>query len=310
MVKMNILAFLTTVLSVSDTMEFVRRPALKARTPQAQVEVSHRFSSPNDLATLAAPLLLSSTIAAPSGYFLGTATSALLDPRVEAEVLTDFAHIGLDLSSYLGPATPALRLGIVIGRLCAIASDYIPDQQMNPEEIIFQGTMLCLASAAFLRSFLPILLGATAKTTFRDRQAQRMLHGVGITWTQYKAMVAVALDWVQVDPYEYVEDDENCMYWLYDGYVHLQTGKNIQTITAGSGYNSLLGDFASLLHKNEKNSDKQNPLIKAGGSGATLLRIDTQRLNMLMDHDPSLAESIRTLLVKGMSEKLSAFVEA
>ena len=234
----------------------------------------------------------------------------MLDPRVEAEVLTDFAHIGLDLSTYFGPATPALRFGVLIGRLCAIASDYIPDQYMNPEEIIFQGVMLCLASAAFLQSFLPILLGATAKTTFRDKQVQRMLEGVGITWTQYKAMAAIALDWVQLDPFEHLEDDDACMYWLYDGYVHWHTGKNVQTITAGSGYNSLLGDFSSLLHENEKKSDKQNPLIKVGGSGATLLRIDTQKLSMLMKHDPSLAESIRSLLVRGMTEKLSAFAEA
>jgi hypothetical protein len=29
-----------------------------------------------------------------------------------------------------------------------------------------------------------------------------------------------------------------------------------------------------------------------------------------MEHDPSLAESIRSLLVKGMTEKLNALVEA
>jgi hypothetical protein len=137
-----------------------------------------------------------------------------------------------------------------------------------------------------------------------------MLQGVGITWTQYKAMAAVALDWVQLDPYEYVEDDEDCMYWLYDGYVHLHAGKNGQRITARSGYNSLLGDFSSLLHENEKKLVKQKPLIKVGSSGATLLRIDTQKLSTLMKHDQSLAESIRSLLVKGMTEKLSAFVEA
>ena len=102
-----------------------------------------------------------------------------------------------------------------------------------------------------------------------------MLHGVGIAWTQYKAMAAVALDWVQVDPYECVEGDEDSMYWLYDGYVHVHTGKNIQMITATSRYNSFLGDFESLLHENEKNLDKQYLLIKVGGSGGTLLRIDT-----------------------------------
>jgi hypothetical protein len=306
MSKLNILTFLTIALCVSEG--FVSRPALKARTPQGMMSL--RFSSPNDLSTLAAPLLLSSTIAVPSGYMLSTATSALFDPYVEAELLTDAAHVGLDLSAYLGPATPALRLAIVIGRLCAIASDYIPDHYMNPEEVVFQGVMLTVATAAFLQSFLPILLGATAKTTFRDQQAQRMLQGVGISWTQYKAMAAVALDWIEVDTYEDLEDDVDCMYWLYDGYVHLHAGKNVQTINSGSGYHSLLGDFAQLLDKTKKNSNRQKPVVKAGGSGATLLRIDTKKLSMLMDHDQSLAESIRSLLVKGMTEKLSALVEA
>jgi hypothetical protein len=241
---------------------------------------------------------------------LSTATSALFDPSVEAELLTDAAHVGLDLSTYLGKATPALRLAIVFGRLCAIASDYIPDQHMNPEEIVFQGVMLTVATATFLQSFFPLLLGATAKTTFRDEQAQRMLQGVGISWTQYKAMSAVALDWVEVDTYEYLENDEDCMYWLYDGYVHLHTGKKVQTINAGSGYHSLLGDFGKLLDKTKNESNRQKPVIKAGGSGATLLRIDNNKLRTLMEHDHSLAESIRSLLVKGMTEKLNALAEA
>jgi hypothetical protein len=123
-------------------------------------------------------------------------------------------------------------------------------------------------------------------------------------------MAAVALDWVEVDTYEYLEDDEDCMYWLYDGYVHLHTGKSVQTINAGSGYHSLLGDFAKILDKTKKKSSCQKPVIKAGGSGATLLRIDNKNLSILMDHDQSLAESIRSLLVKAMTEKLNALVEA
>jgi hypothetical protein len=243
------------------------------------------------------------TIAIPS---ISLESILSLDPVVEAEVLTDVAHLGLDLSTVFGPATPAVRLSVVVGRLCAIASDYIPDHYMNPEEVVFQTFMLLGATAAFLRSVRPLLLAATAETTFRDRRAQRLLQEVGVTWTQYKAMAAVALDWVQIEPYQLVTDNNNnddFMYWIYTGNVQLFHDKHVQMISARSGYHSLLGDLSALLESKTKKSDKPKRTIQAGGSGATLLRIDTQKLSMLMNHDPKLRESIRCLLVKSMTEK-------
>ena len=315
MVKLNLLAFLT--LCVSSTTAFVSRPAFQTaanRKSKPGLSMYLDGATTDALTTLATPLL-TSTIAIPSGTLLGTASSVFLDPSVEAEVLNDLAHVGLDLSTLLGTATPFIRLAVVIGRLCAIASDYLPDRYMHPEEIVFQSTMLLIASGGFFQSFLPLILASTAKMTPRDERAyQTMFQNVGVTWTQYKAMSAVAFDWVQVEPYQEVDDEPEFMYWLHGGDAQVQcAGKNIQNVTAGSAYHGLIGEmrFAQVLEqKNTEGESRSKPTtIRAGGSGATLLRINTKKLSMLMDHDKGLAESIRSLLVKGMREKLSALMD-
>jgi len=319
MTKRAFLAFLAVVLSASESLAFVNRPAFRSFKPMpAQKTQLSMFlhgldGAHHDLAILSTPIL-TSTIAIPSGSLLNTASSAIFDPALESELLADFAHVGLDLSTLLRPATALLRLSIVIGRICAILSDYLPDGHMNPEEIVFQTLMLLFASVACLQSFLPLLLAATAKMTYRDGRAYaRMFQSLGITWTQYKAMKSVALDWVQVDPHHYVteKNDEEYMYWLYSGDVQLRLGKSVQNVTAGSGHIGLLGElrFAKLLDKRNTLAEQTpSPAIQAGGTGATLVRIHVKKLKMLMDQDEELAESIRSLLVKGMHEKLSALM--
>lgn len=335
--KRPLLAILTATICVSQSLAFVNRPALLGGSsksfsvpPKSSSRTTQRLSmyldgSEHALAHLVAPVM-TSTIAIPSGSLLSTASSALIDPAVESELFNDFAHVGLDLSTFVRPATVLLRLSIVIGRICAILSDYLPDGTMNPEEVVFQSLMLIVAAGACLQSFLPLVLAATAKMTYRDGRAySKMFQPLGITWTQYKAMVAVALDWVQVEPHEYVtkqqqdknETDNQYMYWLYAGDAQLRcsSGKYIQNVTAsGSGYNGLFGElqFAQLLDKTSSSSTgttSKSPDIQAGGTGATLVRIHVKKLRMLMDQDEKLAEAIQSLLVKGMQEKLSAFME-
>jgi hypothetical protein len=53
----------------------------------------------------------------------------------------------------------------------------------------------------------------------------------------------------------------------------------------------------------------QRTTVKAGDGGATLLRIHTSNLVMLMDHDVDLAHSVRSLLFHGMHAKLAARLE-
>ena len=49
--------------------------------------------------------------------------------------------------------------------------------------------------------------------------------------------------------------------------------------------------------------------VKAGDSGATLLRIHTSNLVMLMDQDVDLAHSVQSLLFHGMHARLAARLE-
>ena len=60
------------------------------------------------------------------------------DNNVQAQVFADLAHIFLDLATFFSPDTIILRLFVVIGRMFSILSDYIPDQKMTLEEILFQ----------------------------------------------------------------------------------------------------------------------------------------------------------------------------
>jgi hypothetical protein len=329
MSKRTALTILAAILYSSDSSAFVNRPSnafvgskqsdlaqtckrLSSKTRQ-QCKVSmYLDGAHHDLAVLAAPML-TSTIAIPSSpSFLNT----LFDPAIESELFTDAAHVGLDLTTMVRPATAFLRVSVLFGRICAILSDYIPDRYMHPEEIAFQSVMLLVAAGACLQSFLPLLFASTAKISYRDARAYALLFSsLGISWTQYKAMVAVALDWKQVDPNEFVQDSDkdDYMYWLYSGDALVRSGKQIQNVTTSSGYNGLFGElkFAQLLDKTAEATTIQHPSpeIQAGETGATLIRLHMKKLKMLMDQDPDLAEAIQSLLVKGMHEKLSALMK-
>jgi hypothetical protein len=61
----------------------------------------------------------------------------------------------------------------------------------------------------------------------------------------------------------------------------------------------------------ETSTNKSYPrtTVKAGEAGATLLRIHTSNLVMLMDQDVDLAHTVRSILFQGMHDKLAARLE-
>jgi hypothetical protein len=102
------------------------------------------FSMPDDsivdsplLTTMSSLLLSMST----------TSSTALLDPNVEAEVLTDMSHLALDFTSLLNSSSKKalLKRSLVIGRVLVILADYLPDHSIHPEELVIQLFMLGLA---------------------------------------------------------------------------------------------------------------------------------------------------------------------
>lgn len=73
---------------------------------------------------------------------LAAATSA--PQLVEAEVLTDMAHVALDFSGLLSPSKSMIRLYSIFGRLLALSADYLPDHVIHPEEFVIQFFLICV----------------------------------------------------------------------------------------------------------------------------------------------------------------------
>lgn len=283
--------------------------------------------------TIALPMLLSSI--APfgiSGLTSGSAlasaflVSAPVDPTVEAQVLTDMSHLGLDLAGFLGPGMIVLRLAAVAGRLCTMAADYVPDHTILPEEMVFQLCMLTAAWVALVKAaLLPAFAASASKVTVKDGRAFTALFApAGISWTDFKALSVCALDWITVEAGETVTTDEfakedEYIYWLYSGNVQVEsegtTLYNVSRFSRGAsnldGGRGLLGErrlLRRLEQSNKKNSksDTYPRTTVRATSAATLLRIHTPNLKLLMDNDQKFANSIRTLLFQGMEAKLTA----
>jgi hypothetical protein len=256
---------------------------------------------------------------------------------LEAEVFSDAAHLALDFASVFGPTTVVVRLAAVIGRLFAIASDYLPDHAMFPEEFIFQMSMLVLSGSLLVKSALPMALSSSADLSFQDKRTFCALFDpVGVKWHQYKALAAMALDWVTVEAGQSITANEqapegndvtnSCMYWLYSGDVAVLSvnGRVVHNVTRSNGILSasnaamgLLGEmqFVRSLEKSKSKADISQPpypktVIKAGPNGAKLLRINTNKLSTLMENDEQLAKAIRSLVVKSMQDKRSSLHEA
>jgi hypothetical protein len=177
------------------------------------------FFSPLRTTTAAAGSVIASTL-------------IINDPAVEAHVLTDVAHVGLDLAVFMGQGVLALRLAAVLGRLCAMGADYLPDHTIIPEELVFQTAMLAFSCLGLLRAaILPSAAAAAKNIGIRDGKAFRALFApTGLTWNTYKAMTAVgAIDWVTLNRTEQVLANDNevagdrHVYWLYDGQMELQS---------------------------------------------------------------------------------------
>lgn len=269
-------------------------------------------TSTTSVFTMVSPLLSMSFVTHPFASHV-TATPTYIDPVVEAELLTDMAHVALDFVAFFGPATMVIRLMAIIGRLFTIGADYVPDHAMNIEEVIFQAVMLAMASSGFIQSIMPAFLATSTQTTFRDsRIFLKTFSRAGMSWMQYKTMAAVALDWIQVDGGTIIMSEEmsnpslqDYFFFLYEGSVSIHSqGEDLIEVTTPS----LLGEiqFARKLDGELEETDFPKTTIKAGVQGATLLRIHSSKLVNLMKNDDKLAKSIRSLIFKAMQEKLSS----
>ena len=73
-----------------------------------------------------------------------------LTPNIEAEVLTDLAHVVMDFSIYLTPSKSVIRIGALMGRMLVLLADYLPDHSIRPEEFVIQLFMMAVTVEGLL----------------------------------------------------------------------------------------------------------------------------------------------------------------
>jgi hypothetical protein len=71
-------------------------------------------------------------------------STTMLSPDLEAEVLTDMCHVVVDFSGFFGLSKPSLQLCSVLGQILIIGADYLPDQNVRPEELVIQLVLLAI----------------------------------------------------------------------------------------------------------------------------------------------------------------------
>jgi hypothetical protein len=259
---------------------------------------------------------------------------------VQAEVMNGMTHALLDFTTLFGGATVAIRLTSVIGRLFVVAQDVVPGRDILPGELVFQLFLLAVSCHALASASLPKIQAQMAGLmTSQDRQAFRSLfRPAGISWSQYKELHLCSMDWVTVEPGHVILTEEadssgdDAVYWLYSGVVHMESqGAILHNISSlkqqDCGRNMpaglrLLGEkrLAHLLNSRRLNFSKEsttgtsitsasrNVTAVAGDSGATLLRMNTTKLQKHLQHDPDLTSLISRLAFQGMQDKLDALL--
>lgn len=336
-------------------------------------------TSPSKAVATAAFGTTTTAAAAASTMFAGSATTAggfdnVLS--VESQVLNDMSHIGIDLASFFIPSVLALRIAAIVGRICTISADYIPDHVIVPEEMVFQTVMLSIAFLGLLKSaFIPLaasMYNSNHTNTTPSKKDWRAYSSIfqpaGTSWSQYKALsVCGVLEWITLHAGDTVvetspttstsnandtttpsSDHDQYMYWLYSGdllvdndhhrYVVSSTGSSKLSSSSSSkkslhrlfGEEHLLQSLSGTNinpqtsnrngrpnkkryqpHKNNDMTSNNNNSYRVvvTSPDVTLLRINTNRLQIVMDLDPTLRECIRTMIIQGLEAKLQAQVQ-
>jgi hypothetical protein len=283
-------------------------------------------------------------VSAPLGILTGLTTSATvaaaffpslpLDPLVTTEILNDMSHLTLDVASFLNKGLLGVRIAAIAGRLCTIAADFLPDHSMFPEEIIFQMFMLAVAVIGLGKAaVLPIFAALHTNVQIRDGKTYDALFAsVGVSWTQFKAISMFAMDWVDLregetitsfdgeDEHQDNDDHRDYMYWLYSGSIAVEHSSNISyEVQRASGPKrshecgrAVIGENRLLSHLRKKHipqaaseSSSSSFTIRANAP-STVLRINAAKLQILMENDSHLAESIRIWLYQSMEAKWNA----
>jgi len=219
------------------------------------------------------------------------------NPLIESNFLNDMGHILLDVLSLSPSSQIKSRIITILGRISFIASDYIPDHTINPDELFFQILMLVVSLSGLIRDLF-LIRTKIYSSSFRDKRIfVRYFRNSGLSWNMYKILFSSAFQWVEIKPFTTVhlkelrKKDYNFL-WVYNG-----------TIEAGIN-DSMLKQFEqnSILE-----SDSSHIILRSGKTGAYLLRINLKYMSELMKMDYFINDSCRSFilnLLKGRTSKI------
>jgi len=217
------------------------------------------------------------------------------DPSLEAEVLSDVGHVFLDAFTFITKEGSVIsRLLAVAGRLAFIASDYIPDHVIRTDELIFQMSMLAVASAKLSQCLMPVAHSVFSPSSLREKKAYILLFKeVGLPWNKYKYIVSNAFSWVDIPPSSIITEEtlqqDKYLFWVYNGTINTNDNRN------------------QFSKKSFISFDQGNDSLEliTGEEGVSLLKIDVIKLQKLMNEDGVLNDSVRTLLFKMLKQTWS-----
>eukprot|EP00815_Leptocylindrus_aporus_P004298 CAMPEP_0116068984 /NCGR_PEP_ID=MMETSP0322-20121206/11997_1 /TAXON_ID=163516 /ORGANISM="Leptocylindrus danicus var. apora, Strain B651" /LENGTH=446 /DNA_ID=CAMNT_0003556221 /DNA_START=179 /DNA_END=1519 /DNA_ORIENTATION=- len=197
--------------------------------------------------------------------FLSSSTTSQ-QIQMESEILSDVAHVGLDVMAILSPNDKELlRVASLIGRVAAIASDYLPDHSMTRDEVMFQGLMLCICIGCFVEAAFPAFSAAAIIRVLNWIQCNRngnvnhncndgtlpsssswknvyawtyLFQPNGVNAFQFYTLSNIgALDWIDVKPQDRVVncvddggEDNNYLYWMYRGSIELSWDQGVSYV--------------------------------------------------------------------------------
>ena len=275
---------------------------LRTNEPRALLKSLERDVEGSDsIVTSASGILLRSTCAAMSclsddlsssfpqhfSYFSHEISEALNNRNVESEILTDIAHFALDLFTFMTPEKWLLRFAALIGRICSIVADYLPDNYIAPDEIVFQSIMIFVSSFLLAKSTFPMAVAgvstiaqSTMKIGFDTNNMSFKASGstsswknlfawnylfkpAGLTLFQFQCLSALGvIDWIDVEP-NTVLIDKDCepdhLFWMYKGSAELLfNGSAIEYLEPDEGLSVCLFADMNFLCKLQSKKKLEN----------------------------------------------------
>jgi hypothetical protein len=244
-------------------------------------------------------------------------------PKDEALLLTDTAHLSLELLSFYFPSTLMLKFVALMGQVVNMScSSYMCQQDggmsMASSDVMSNAVMLATSLAVFAKGALPNIEAVLLTPTHQqDTMAyDSIFKPAGVSWVDFKTLQSEGvLEWVHVDADETVNGEDSLMlqpsssadehdthsqqymYWLYDGQVEVCGGSEV-LLSADTDRDMMMSDKAFWS------------TYKAGEQGATLLRLNTgivAGLNMrkMSGDDSKVKMSLQRLMMKNLRSRMA-----